>query len=165
MSRRSCGDGWPENRSIVQLTDMDRDSSIKYFTLEEANKTLPYVRRIVQDIASEYREWRDRIFRYEVIAANSNAEEGEPDEQVKVREEVDQIAQRISGLIEELTDVGCIFKGFDAGLVDFHSRLDGRDIFFCWKLGEDEIAYWHERAGGFAGRQEVVPQLVNGETD
>ena len=165
MSRRSCEDGSAENRAIVQFTNMDRDSSIKYFTLEEANKTLPYVRRIVQDIVSEYEEWRDCIFRYEVIAANSNAEEGEMDEQVELREEVDQIAQRINRLIEELTDVGCIFKGFDAGLVDFYGRLDGRDIFFCWKLGEDEIAYWHERDGGFASRQELVPQLVNGETD
>ena len=54
-----------------------------------------------------------------IDCAPSPAKQGETDEQVELREEVDQIAQRINGLIEELTDVGCIFKGFGAGLVDF----------------------------------------------
>jgi hypothetical protein len=139
--------------------------SVKYFSLEEANRTLPYVRRIVGDIVSEYEKWRDCIYRYEVIAADSRSENGETDDQVELREEVDRVAQRINGYIEELSSVGCIFKGFEGGLVDFYSKLDDRDIFLCWKLGESEILHWHEVDAGFAGRQELVPELVNGGTD
>ena len=134
----------------------------KYFTLVEANNALPYVRRIVGDIVEEYDRWRDSISQYEVLAADSKAEEGETDKQVELREHVDAIARRINSLIEELTQVGCVFKGFDDGLVDFQSTLDGRDIYLCWKLGEPEIKYWHEVDSGFASRQALENLLVDG---
>ncbi|MGD2135323.1 MAG: DUF2203 domain-containing protein [Gemmatimonadales bacterium] len=141
------------------------ETAVKYFTVRDANATLPYVRRVVEDIVSEYERWRDCIYRYEVIAAGATSEGGESDEQVELREEVDRIAQRINSYIEELSDVGCIFKGFDGGLVDFYSRLDDRDIFLCWKLGEPGIGYWHEVDSGFAGRQPLVPELMKGESE
>lgn len=138
---------------------------IRYFTLEEANNTLPYVRRVVMDIVAEYGAWRDTIHRYELIAAASRSDRGETDEQVALREQVDQIARRINNFIEELAKVGCVFKGFEPGLVDFYSRLDGRDVFLCWQLGEPQIAYWHEVDSGFAGRQELVSGLVYRQPD
>lgn len=138
------------------------DPPIRYFTLDEANATLPYVRRVVTDIVEEYRAWRDTIHRYELIAAGSKSETGETEEQVALRQQVDEIACRINSYIEELAKVGCVFKGFEPGLVDFHGRLNGRDIFLCWQLGEPEIGYWHEPDSGFAGRQALVPELVNG---
>ncbi|UCD23227.1 MAG: DUF2203 domain-containing protein [Gemmatimonadota bacterium] len=141
------------------------DESIQYFTLEEANKTLPYVRPIVSDIVEAYCKWKDGVRRYEVIAASSRGDSGETDEQVELREEVEQIAREINAYLEELATVGCVFKGFDDGLVDFHSRLEGRDIFLCWKLGEDEITHWHELDAGAAGRQELVPELVQGRSE
>lgn len=136
----------------------------KYFTLEEANRTLPYVGPIVSDIVRAYKTWREGVQRYEVIAAGIRSDDGETDEQVILREEVDQIAKEISAYLEELSAVGCVFKGFDDGLVDFYSRLDGRDIFLCWKLGESDITHWHELDVGFAGRQELVPALVEGRS-
>ena len=137
---------------------------VKYFTLEEANRTLPYVRAIVTDIVRVYGEWQDGVRRYEIIAASSRSDEGETDEQVALREEVDALARQINGYMDELSQVGCLFKGFDDGLVDFRSRLNDRDIFLCWKLGEPEISHWHEIDAGFAGRQELIPELVQGES-
>ena len=71
-----------------------------------------------------------------------------------------RLAQQINGYLDELSSVGCVFKGFDDGLVDFYSKLDGRDVFLCWRLGESEIAHWHELDSGFAGRQSLVPELI-----
>jgi hypothetical protein len=125
---------------------MGEKTAVRYFTLEEANSAIPYISRIVEDIVAEYEKWRDCIFRYEVIAAKSTAESE-------------------STYIDELSKVGCIFKGFDGGLVDFRSQLEGRDVFLCWKLGEPEIQHWHELDSGFAGRQPMVPELQKGESD
>jgi hypothetical protein len=36
----------------------------RHFTLDEANRTLPFVGRIVHDIVEEYRRWRENIYRY-----------------------------------------------------------------------------------------------------
>jgi hypothetical protein len=132
------------------------ETAVKYFTLEEANATLPYVRRVVEDIVAEYLHWKDRIFAYEKLAANAPRGAGETDEQLALREEVDAIARRINQCVSELQSVGCIFKGFDGGLVDFCSQRGGRDIYLCWKLGEPEIGHWHEIDAGFAGRRPIA---------
>ena len=45
----------------------------------------------------------------------------------------------------------------DTGLVDFRGQIDGRDVFYCWKLGEPGVQYWHEIDAGFVGRQRLHP--------
>ncbi len=130
----------------------------RFFTLDEANRTLPLVRRIVTDIVDEYHRWKDHVFRYELLAAGSKAAEGETPEQVALRDRVDESARRINEFMEELAGVGCQFKGFEEGLVDFPSRLDGREILLCWKLGEDQISWWHDAETGFAGRRAIEGQ-------
>jgi hypothetical protein len=139
------------------------EERIQYFTLEEANRTLPYVGPIVSDIVETYREWRAGVSEYETLAGRSRTDQGVSQEQDELRERVDEMARQINAYLEELSAVGCVFKGFDDGLVDFHSKLEGRDVFLCWKSGEPEITHWHELDAGFAGRQELVAELMEGE--
>jgi len=37
--------------------------------------------------------------------------------------------------------------------VDFPSLREGREVYLCWQLGEERVAFWHELNVGFAGRQ------------
>ncbi len=134
----------------------------KYFTVAEANRTLPLVRRIVSDILEEYRAWKEHVFRYELVAAGSSADQGETEEQILLRKRVDASAQQINDYVEELARIGCLFKGFEQGLVDFFSYRDGRDVLLCWQHGEESVEYWHEVDVGFAGRQSIA--MVEGET-
>lgn len=127
----------------------------KYFTVPEADRTLPLVRRIVSDITSLYPDWRELVSRYELAAAQAKPEWGESPEQLELRSQIEDIARRITAFLAELESVGCVFKGFQEGLVDFYGKLDGRDVFWCWKQGEDRIGHWHEIESGFAGRQPV----------
>jgi len=41
--------------------------------------------------------------------------------------------------------------------VDFPGQIDGRDVYYCWKLGEPSVLYWHEVDAGFVGRQRLHP--------
>lgn len=134
--------------------------AVKYFTIEEANKTLPLVKRIVSDILKDYDLWRDTVRKYELLSAGATEESGESPEQIALREEVDEAAHRINGYIEELTQIGCVFKGFDQGLVDFYSKRDDRDVFLCWKYGEPAVEHWHELEGGFAGRKPLEAEFT-----
>ena len=131
----------------------------KYFTLADANRTLPLVKRIVGDITALYPTWRDLVYRYEYAAAQARPEWGESAEQQSLRGQIEDVARSINGYLEELEQVGCVFKGFEQGLVDFYGKLDGREVFWCWKVGEDRIEYWHDMEAGYAGRQ-LVPELV-----
>ena len=131
----------------------------KYFTLDHANRTLPLVRKIVSDITSLHPVWRDLVYRYELVAAESDPKWGESTEQVNLRMQIEAVARQINGYLIELEEIGCVFKGFEEGLVDFYGQLDGREMFWCWKQGEERISHWHELEAGFAGRQ-PIPELT-----
>ena len=132
---------------------------MRYFTLVEANKTLPLVKRIVSDIAAVYPRWRELVSQYEVVAAGATPDWGESQEQIRLKNEVDGAAREIADFIAELEQIGCVFKGVEQGLVDFRGRLDGKEIFWCWKLGEERIEHWHDLKTGYAGRR-PVPEVV-----
>jgi len=131
----------------------------RLFTREEAERTLPLVRRIVRDLMLEHASWRRAVARYEVLAGAAKPAVAEPAEQVAAQHDVEAHASRIEGYLDELQQVGCVFKGFEDGLVDFHSLRENRLVFLCWRYGEERITHWHELDAGAAGRQplEHVP--------
>jgi hypothetical protein len=129
--------------------------SPRFFTVAEAQRTLPLVRRIVADLMSEYPRWGAAVGRFELLSAGARADWGETAEQAAARDEVTAAASRINEYLKELDAIGCVFKGFDAGLVDFYSLRDDRPVFLCWKLGEARIEHWHELDAGFGGRQRL----------
>jgi len=133
----------------------------KLFTLEEAERTLPLVRRIVQDLTREYPAWRAAVSRYELLTGGARAEWGETGELLAARERVTLNADRINRYLQELEAVGCVFKGFDAGLVDFYSLREDRPVFLCWRLGEERIGYWHEIEAGYTGRQPIDRAILS----
>jgi hypothetical protein len=65
----------------------------------------------------------------------------------------DQAAERLVEIIKRIQEVGVLVKDLDMGLVDFPSLVDDEEIYLCWKLGEDRIAFWHGVDEGYAGRK------------
>lgn len=122
------------------------------FTVEDANRTLPLVRRIVSDAVRDYWRWQDKVRQYEEVAANRVAGE-QSEEAERLEKETAQLAREIDGYIEEIRQLGVEFKGFDTGLVDFPAEMNGRPVLLCWQLGEESVQYWHEEDAGYAGRQ------------
>lgn len=112
----------------------------RYFTVPEANATLPFVERVVRDIVGDYGRWKDALERYELAVAGATAAGGEPPEATALRNEVDSLAARIEGFIAELEQVGCTLKGFEDGLVDFRARRDERDVVLRWRLGQTSVS-------------------------
>jgi hypothetical protein len=136
-------------------------SDQKYFTVDQANRTLPLVSRIVGDIIHEYADWKDKVRQYEMLVG---AVSEETPDQVALRQRVEDLAARINGYIQELSSIGCLFKGFEEGLVDFLGRRDDRDVFWCWKFGEPRVQHWHEVDAGFAGRQPLATSRAHKST-
>lgn len=120
----------------------------KYFSVAEANKALPYVSRVVDDIAACYREAVDVRQRMEQPGIDDDAE--------RLKADYESVMDRLNGLIDELQHANVELKDFERGLVDFPARCGDRDICLCWHLGEDSVQAWHEIDAGYAGRQDVV---------
>lgn len=134
-------------------------TDVRLFTVEMANRAIPLVRRIVTDIMDEHPRWRDLVARYELAAAGARPDWGETPEMRLLRTQVDKSAERINGYLHELEQIGCQFKGFEQGLVDFYGLHEGRLVCLCWQLGEDSVTHWHELDAGFAGRQPITPEF------
>lgn len=128
----------------------------RIFTVEEANRTLPLVSRIVADLVREHQQWEDKVREFELATVGSSPEK--PDAIAELLQmEAQRLARDIEGYIAELSDLGVICKGMDTGLVDFRGQIDGREVYYCWKLGEPSVMYWHEVDAGFVGRQRLHP--------
>lgn len=127
----------------------------KNFTLDDANRTLPLVSRIVRDLVGRYPAWRELVDEYELMSSRQRVDD--PDPQLEELErQVTGLAREIDGYVHEIAELGAEpRKPYDSGLVDFPGIHDGRSIFFCWRLGEEAIEHWHERDGGFSGRQPI----------
>jgi hypothetical protein len=62
--------------------------------------------------------------------------------------------EELAALVTKLHNLGIIVKGLDEGLIDFpHRRANGDEVYLCWKVGEDALAFWHTVQDGFAGRR------------
>jgi hypothetical protein len=83
--------------------------------------------------------------------------------QEELQQVIDRDQERMKEYIEELQYLGIELKDFDTGLIDFPSRRENREVYLCWKLGEAEVAHWHELEAGFAGRQKIPAGAPNAE--
>lgn len=119
----------------------------KRFTLDQANRTLPYVTRVVNDIVRAHHAAAEVQARLDALRPGRQYD--------LVERELGHVLERLHTLTGELTQVGCELKDFESGLVDFVGRHQGRDVYLCWRLGESRVNYWHELHTGFAGRQPV----------
>lgn len=129
------------------------------FTVESANRALPLVRAIVQDIVDLYRDVREREERLNALGrgkSHSHAA-GDPygEEVDQTRAELEKDVERLEGYVEELTELGVEFKDPTMGLVDFPAVMNGQDAYLCWKLGENAVEFWHAVDAGFQGRQRL----------
>ncbi len=118
-------------------------TEVKYFSPNEAQKTLPLVKQIVRDILNN-------AFQIKTIANSLNGK-------IEDNAEIQQFVLQIDSFIRELDEIGCSFKdwNFQIGLVDFPSVIDGEDVLLCWRSDEDAIRFYHSLEDGFAGRKPI----------
>jgi hypothetical protein len=119
----------------------------KRFTLVEANKSLPYVSRIVKDVVDINRA---------ITTQQQKIEKKTGKDRTAWEKELVISKDRLQCLVEELTAVGARLKDARSGLIDFIGRHKGRDVYLCWRLGEEQVGFFHELDDGIAGRQSVT---------
>ncbi len=122
----------------------------KHFTVEEANRLLPRLREIFKEIHQILgsmdlsRENLEQI--QKAIWGNGGGE--------KIRGFFDKSSQ-IYSLVSQIHKMGAFCKDLQRGLVDFPALYKGREVFLCWELGEEQVAFWHDLQSGYAGRKPI----------
>jgi len=122
-----------------------------FFTLDEANKALVLVRRIVADVVGHY----GRLIEvHETVEALESA--GLLGQIEHAREELVFTADKIRVCLEELEDVGVELCDWELGIIDFPAMMDRREVRFCWRSDEPRVTHWHELESCHLGRYEVA---------
>lgn len=123
----------------------------RYFTLQEANTVLQPIRLWLDEIQTIRSEILARQPEIWSVMEKSAGNGGNPTLSRMVKS-----FDRLDELIHNIQDIGVIIKDINIGLLDFPALKDDREVYLCWKLGEGDIAYWHEIEDGFAGRQSIA---------
>lgn len=132
------------------------------FSVEEAERLLPKIRRLLAklhmlkiqiNLLTEEKEapvqltepfTEDEIYRFAFA------------QEIKLNRELHKHTYEFFRTLDQLNELGCVLKDLDEGLVDFPCRLNNRDIWLCWKEGEDTITSWHEHDDGYANRKPII---------
>jgi hypothetical protein len=129
--------------------------AVKVFTLEEANRLLPRVEALLRPLIQTNRQVRlfqDRNDILELIGA-ARIDSPEHREYLIGMRRLSELSAERERMLAGMQRMGCVVKDFDVGRVDFYGAKDGRFVFFCWKLGEKRIQYWHELNTAACGRR------------
>jgi hypothetical protein len=121
----------------------------QHFTVEQANAALPHVKPLLQKL----RDARDMLTDEQAHEAltDSAPSNGGGDPGTQVGEAFLEVRR----LLLTLGEGGIVVRDIDRGLIDFPAIRDGREVYLCWELGEDDVAWWHELDAGYGGRNSL----------
>jgi len=131
----------------------------KYFTVEEATKSLALVNPIVKDIMLK----RKKMITLKKAIRDMQLSENKKYYELKTQEAsklLKNISREITYHLEELEMVGCYLKDFETGIIDFPSIIKGKVVFLCWMYGEPKVQNWHDLTAGFEGRKEISTEFT-----
>ena len=126
----------------------------RYFTIEEANQVLPRLRQWLPRLQARRRRLQTVQQRLAELTLKASTNGNLLEEEVTATQrETKRLSTEVEKLIARFVNLGCELKDIEQGLVDFPALREGREVYLCWRLGEEEVAFWHELEAGFAGRQ------------
>ncbi len=119
----------------------------RHFTVEEANAILDRLKPLLREL----REARDVLTDTDAHAVLAEAAGtnggGEPGRKVG------EAFLEVRRMLLTIQEAGIVVRDIERGLIDFPAIRDGEEVYLCWELGEDEVAWWHDLDAGYGGRQ------------
>jgi hypothetical protein len=129
----------------------------RVFTPAEANSALARVRPVAERLVA-LRARMHELVETQGKLVNTVAGNGAgyaAGDLTAAQEELEQLATDAAGCVADLEELGVVVKDLDLGLLDFPAIRDGDEVELCWRVGEDEVEYWHEIGAGYPGRKPI----------
>jgi hypothetical protein len=115
------------------------------YTVESANALLPQLAPALVELREKFEEAEKIREAYSQIAAGNGRSQRQGEEQRKMA--------RVAELLGRLEEWGIQLRDITTGLVDFPAEMSGERVLLCWRLGEEEVAFYHSPEDGFRGRR------------
>jgi hypothetical protein len=128
-----------------------------FFTTNEANAALPDVIKKFEYALAKKNEISKLEQKLQMSMSTTNSFE----EYVTLKQKLNSAITKFYESVESLENTGVMVKSIEQGLLDFPSKRFNEEVLLCWKYGETEIKFWHDKDSGFMGRK---PIEVNDES-
>lgn len=127
----------------------------RYFTPAEANSLLPYIRADIDQLQKTKREFVRAALKLRDLrlAQEGAGDRSAEDEIFRMEASMEFLQMEAKTLADSIRLKGAELKDIDRGLVDFPAIINGEEVWLCWRLGEERIAYYHGLEEGFQGRR------------
>ena len=122
-----------------------------FFTANEANKALPDVIKKFECALAK----KNDVTKLEQQLQMSLSAVNSFEEYVTLKQKLNSRITKFYEAVEILENTGVVVKSIEQGLLDFPSKRFNEEVWLCWKYGETEIKFWHEKDSGFMGRKPV----------
>ena len=122
----------------------------RHFSIDESNRALVLVRRIVSDVMHGYQQVLDH---QEILEVHRTG--GAEEQAGNVQQEIVSLVERLQACADELLVIGAEIRDWSTGLVDFPALDGGREIMLCWQYGEQDVRFWHQSDEGCESRRDV----------
>jgi hypothetical protein len=134
------------------------------FTLAEAQSLIPRVDHLLREAVSLKSQYEEAEQEMQAIMQRVTLMGGmmvNRDGVIDTRNRRDETRSKLGTAIEQVQEVGCVVKDLDMGLIDFPTLFRDEEVYLCWKLGEDKIAFWHGVDEGFRGRKAIDQDFLD----
>ena len=122
-----------------------------YFTVKSANEILPIIIK-----KYEYaKKQKDLIIKTEQELTHRMSTEDSLIDYATLKQKLNSVVTKFYQSLEDLESTGVVVKQLDQGLLDFPAKRFEQEIWLCWKEGETEVKFWHEKDSGFMGRKPI----------
>jgi len=122
-----------------------------YFTTNAANQALPDVIKKFEIALAK----KNIVAKLEQDLQMSIAATNSFEEYITIKQKLNSAMTEFFGALEMLENTGVSVKSIEEGLLDFPSKRFDEEVWLCWKYGETEIKFWHEKDSGFMGRKPI----------
>ena len=122
-----------------------------FFTTNEANDALPDVIKKFDYALAKKNEVTELEQKLQMSLSTTDSFE----EYVTLKQKLNSAITKFYESVETLENTGVVVKSIDQGLLDFPSKRFNEEVWLCWKHGETEIRFWHEKDSGFMGRKPI----------
>lgn len=122
-----------------------------YFTTNEANQALPDVIKKFEFTLAKKNDVSKLEQELQMSLVTTNTFE----EYVSLKQKLNSTITKFYEAVELLENTGVVVKSIEQGLLDFPSKRFDEEVWLCWKYGETEIKFWHEKDSGFMGRKPI----------
>jgi hypothetical protein len=119
-----------------------------YFTVEEANATLPVLEPLVERLLKMYQKIADEQAGIVPAVQKAGSNGGN-----RPASQVGMWMGEMEALVQQILALGVLIKDARIGLLDFPAWREEREVYLCWRFGEQSVAYWHDTDAGFSGRR------------